>query len=92
MSRKARDYEGILKELNLIDDEMNELCKSGRKIIGNAHRAESELRDRVAKKNIDAVVLLGEAIEKLASDGEVQIKELIGRIQKDKAEFEELER
>lgn len=91
MSRKARDYDGILKELNLIDDAMNELCKSGRRIIGNAHAAESELRDRVAKKNIDAVVLLGEEITRLASDGEAQIKELIGRIQKDKAEFEELE-
>jgi hypothetical protein len=92
VSRKARDYDGIIKELNAISGEMNELCRNGRRIMGNAHTAESELRDRVAKKNIDAVVRLGESIVQLASDGEERIKELINAVEKDKAEFEELER
>ena len=91
-SKKARDYDTIIKVLQDIEKEMDNLSNNGKKLRTQAQAAESALRDRVAKKNIDNVVSLGDNISKLAANGDQQIKELIRAIKQDKAAFEELDR
>ena len=91
-SKKARDYDAILKVLGNIEKEMENLSKCGRKLGADASTAEAVLRDRVAKKNINAVKSLGETISKIAATGEERVRELIRSIERDKADFESLER
>ncbi len=90
-SKKIRDYDGILKILKGIEKEMENLNKSGKKLGSDASTAEGVLRDRVAKKNIDAVKSMGETISKLAATGEERIRELIRAVEADQREFEDLE-
>ena len=91
-SKKARDHYSILKVLKSIESEMENLSKNGKKLGTDASTAESVLKDRVAKKNINAVKSLGATISKIAATGEERVRELVRSIEQDKADFESLER
>lgn len=90
--KKDRQYDSILKELQSIDDHLDELMKCSKYLASTAGAAESTLQDRVGKKNIEAIRDLAETIYKAVSTGQERIKELLQRTIAEKTRWEELDR
>lgn len=92
MGRKDRDYDTIIKGCQ----DFAEAVEQARGLAGllgrEASSAEATLKDRVAKKNIDAIKELGETVLRTTSTGVERVRELERKMKSEKARFEELER
>lgn len=92
MARKERHYDEILRGLRQIEEILENLNKDAKMLDKEADTAVAELKDRVGKRDVDEVKRLAETVRKSVQPGEERIRELIRKIQKEKDDFEDLER
>lgn len=92
MGKKERDYDTILSGLQSIRITLADLNDNAKRLHTEAVVAESELKDRVGKKDIQIIQDLSQTIQKAVNQGEFRVLELERNIRNQKSRFEELER
>ena len=92
MAKKDRDYETILRGCQEFAAAVQEARAAAELLKKEADAAEATLKDRVAKKNIDAIRELSDVILKTTATGEERVRELERKTKAEKARFEELQR
>ena len=92
MKKKDRHYESIIKGCNSFEAALEEARKAAELLNRETSVAEATLKDRVAKKNIDAIRELCDTVLKTTAAGEERVRELGERMKSEKSRFEELER
>lgn len=91
MGKKSRDYDTIIKGCEDFATAVEAARGAAGLLSKEASAAEATLKDRVAKKNIDAIKELSEVILKTTAVGEDRVRELERKMKAEKARFEELE-
>jgi hypothetical protein len=91
MAKKHRDYDTIIKGCEDFAKAVEAARAAAGLLSKEAGAAEATLKDRVAKKNIDAIKELSEVILKTTAAGEERVQELERKMKAEKARFEELE-
>lgn len=92
MAKKDRDYDTIIKGCDCFREAVEEARKAAALLSKETTVAEATLKDRVAKKNIDAIRELCDTVLKTTAAGEERVRELGERMKSEKSRFEELER
>lgn len=92
MAKKDRDYDAIVKGCQEFADAVKATRAAAQLLSKEAAAAEATLKDRVAKKNIDAIKDLSETVLKTTASGEERVLELERKMKAEKARFEALER
>ena len=90
MATKDRDYDTIIKGCQEFRKAVQDARGTAQLLSKETAVAEATLKDRVAKKNIDAIKNLSETILKATTVSEERILELERKMKKDKDRFEEL--
>lgn len=92
MAKKDRDYDTIIRGCQDFAEAVRAARAAAGLLAKEAAVAETTLKDRVAKKNIDAIKDLSETILKTTATGEERVRELELKMKAEKARFEALER
>ena len=92
MANKDRDYDTIIRGCQEFAKAVDDARAAGGLLSKEASAAEATLKDRVAKKNIDAIKRLSETILRTTAVGEERVRELENKMKSEKARFENLER
>lgn len=92
MANKDRDYDTIIKGCQDFANAVQAARAAAGLLSKEATAAKATLKDRVAKKNIDAIKDLSETILKTTATGEERVRELEQKMKAEKARFEDLER
>ena len=92
MALVDREYKRIIDGLNAVEESLNNLLKDALMLEMEASTAESELKDRVGKQDIQDTKSLVEAIRNAVNPGIQKVRELTEKMKKEDKEFEQLER
>lgn len=92
MANKDRDYDTIIRGCQEFEKAVDAARAAAGLLSKEASAAEATLKDRVAKKNIDAIKELSETILRTTAVGEERVRELENKMKSEKARFEDLER
>lgn len=92
MAKKDRDYDTIIRGCQDFAEAVRAARAAAGLLAKEVAAAEATLKDRVAKKNIDAIQDLSETILKTTATGEERVRELELKMKAEKARFEALER
>ncbi len=90
MALVDREYKRIIDGLNAVEESLNNLLKDALMLEMEASTAESELKDQVGQKDIQALKSLVEAIRNAVNPGIQRIRELEEKMQKQNNGFEQL--
>ena len=90
MALVDRGYEQIINGLNAAEESLNALLKDALMLEMEASTAESELKDRVGKQDIQDIKSLVEAIRNAVNPGIQRVRVLTEKMKKEDREFEQL--
>ena len=90
MAQVEREFDTIIKGLNAAEEALNNLLKDALMLDMEASTAQSELKDRVGQKDIQAIQSLVEAIRNAVNPGIQRIRDLEEKMQKQNSGFEQL--
>ena len=90
MALVDRGYAQIINGLNAAEESLNALLKDALMLEMEASTAESELKDRVGKQDIQDIKSLVEAIRNAVNPGIQRVRVLTEKMKKEDREFEQL--
>ena len=90
--KRCRYYDPIIRGCDSFQTAVEDARKAAALLSKETTIAEATLKDRVAKKNIDAIRELCDTVLRTTASGEERVRELGERMKAEKARFEDLER
>lgn len=87
---KERNYDEILLQLEVVDSILKDTYDTAKSLQGKGSQAETMLADSVGAGVGNSVISMGKAIAQIVDGGEERVRELVKKIQLDKARFEQL--
>lgn len=87
---KERNYDEILLQLEVVDSILKDTYDTAKSLQGKGSQAETMLADSVGAGVGNSVISMGKAIAEIVDGGEERVRELVKKIQLDKARFEQL--